>query len=386
MTGQPRTNRDDPSGVQVCVSGITTTCTKELRLTLPISLINTSTYRTSPTGIPRINWNDKNTSKFGLVLNEGSELSECPRVDDSPLALPNRYPFADTLEVLNGDATMGVFSPSHQLFRDAMVDVSLETAFPSTSLLQQPLRGFGALALELRPELDEAGTHVVDNLAGEAIAVGCGGNRNDAKVNADKAGGFAWSWLGAIHRHGEIERTVPIQQVALTALAIQHGSLISPKADGHDDTTIKSQKRHPVQSLEGHDALVIGHGPARTERNTDGLVSLVGFRDLGNSPDCHLGRQAEAGTNFAIDELLERVLAGSMLAECYQSYPIAGSIEGFQRPQECGVLLGRRTKLDDNNLFHEESIAQLSTLVNREEPAFPPRSEETGLPSRDRQR
>ncbi len=148
MTGLPRPNRNDPSGVQVGISGITTTCTKEFGLSTATRFINATTYRTGSTGVTWINGNHENTRESRLILNEGSQLSERPGMDDSPLAFSNRNPFTDALEVFQCNTAMSVFGLSHQSLGYAMVGISLEASLPAASPFEFALGRLGALTLE----------------------------------------------------------------------------------------------------------------------------------------------------------------------------------------------------------------------------------------------
>jgi hypothetical protein len=82
-----------------------------------------------------------------LVRDKGSQLMERPTVLDAPLRLFNRDRIANPLEILQSSGAMSALGFRDQRFGDAMVDISREPVFRSTSLLEEPLRRLGALLL-----------------------------------------------------------------------------------------------------------------------------------------------------------------------------------------------------------------------------------------------
>src|SRR5690348_18229893 len=70
---------------------------------------------------------------------------------------------------LYSNPALGAFRRAAYGFTDAMVHVSTKAPFPPAALLEQPLRRFGALFLELLPQAREAGTHLIDRRMPEML-------------------------------------------------------------------------------------------------------------------------------------------------------------------------------------------------------------------------
>ncbi|HMB08209.1 MAG TPA: hypothetical protein VKP69_31325, partial [Isosphaeraceae bacterium] len=95
---------------------------------------------------------DRYTGQSCLVGQEGKELMERPtRELIASVATPGRNPFADALQVFQGNPASGAFGGLDDRFRDAMVFVPAEPGlFPGDSL-QLFLRPFGVPPLESFP-------------------------------------------------------------------------------------------------------------------------------------------------------------------------------------------------------------------------------------------
>ena len=65
-------------------------------------------------GILGIDQLNQNTSNFGFITDKLPKLAKSPRVVAAPLAMLNRDPVSDTLEVFKSNQAMGVFSLRHQ--------------------------------------------------------------------------------------------------------------------------------------------------------------------------------------------------------------------------------------------------------------------------------
>lgn len=117
---------------------------KESILTRTIRTVNVTTNRTGLRRVARIDRDKRNAGKFGLVLQERSQLVERPAVQIVTLRATEPYPVADTLEVFNGNSTSGAFRSFDNLFADLVVHIGCEPAFLAGQLAQ-PTRGAARL-------------------------------------------------------------------------------------------------------------------------------------------------------------------------------------------------------------------------------------------------
>ncbi|MDK2890786.1 MAG: hypothetical protein PWR21_1418 [Methanoculleus sp.] len=76
-----------------------------------------------------------NPGSPGLVLDEGSELVKRPLVVSLALALRNRGPQKDTLEVFESNPPLRAFCNANDSFADDVVGIGLEPAFSAGDLL-----------------------------------------------------------------------------------------------------------------------------------------------------------------------------------------------------------------------------------------------------------
>lgn len=115
---------------------------------MPIPLGDVVATRTGATSVPRVNEGYGDSREPCLVLDEGPELIEAPRVVDATLAATiNRCPAPYPLQVFKGDPAAGVLGLRDQALRDNMIHVSSESRFLSSPLPEQTLRGLGVLGL-----------------------------------------------------------------------------------------------------------------------------------------------------------------------------------------------------------------------------------------------
>ena len=69
-----------------------------------------------PTGIARVDCDQRYASESGLVRDEQKQLRERPGMQNGTLLLPGLDPIADSLEVFNGYSALGAFSFGNDLF------------------------------------------------------------------------------------------------------------------------------------------------------------------------------------------------------------------------------------------------------------------------------
>ncbi len=88
----------------------------------------------------------------GLVIDEGSELVECPFVTSLALELLNRAPQKDAFEVFQGNPPLRAFCRANDSLADDAVGIGLKPAFSPGDLSQFPPGQLCSGLLENRPE------------------------------------------------------------------------------------------------------------------------------------------------------------------------------------------------------------------------------------------
>jgi hypothetical protein len=97
-----------------------------------------------------------------------------------------------------------------------------------------------------------------------------------------------------------------------------------------------------------------------------------------NRADRHLCRQAKLRSDVVVHQLLQLDLVRHVVRVRHARNDVAGTVERFQRAQQCGVLLRRGDQLDEQRLFHTSSLLAWSRMVNG---TVPPSSGGAVLPT-----
>ena len=324
----------------------------------PVGLGDMPAGGTGARSVSGIDKNHQDTGKSRLVLDEGAKLMERPGMMDATLSLANRYPVADTLEILKSDTAPGAFGLRDQSLANRMVDVRGETGFLVTALLQESFGGLGAFGLQPLPEFCMTLPQAVDLTAGIAVAIGVGSDIDNAEVNAEPVLGIIGGRFRHVHHHGKVKCAITVDEIGLTANAFQASGLISAENDGDDLAALERQDGHPVKSLPGQDTLVVDDGTVRPESGLFGFIPLVCFGDLADGPDGQLGREIEPLPDVVVNNLLQSNFIGRAFPEGDFSDSIAGNIEPLHRLQESDELFGIRFKFENQCQVHKKSITR----------------------------
>lgn len=115
-----------------------------------VPLIDVVAYRT---GLGRVRTGHeykRYSCKSGFVLDETTQLPECPGRMSATLCLSNRCPGSDTVEVFDGNHSASVFCFSHNLPGNNMILMPVEPALPSGKGLEVSFSTPGSCTLELQ--------------------------------------------------------------------------------------------------------------------------------------------------------------------------------------------------------------------------------------------
>ena len=144
------------SNIDSCyVVGVAREATLNTSERIPVRSISSlviSTYRTDMRSPSWINEYYRHSRKSSFVLDETSQLPECPRMVAASLSPSNRCTGSDAFEVFEGNSITSVFCFSHNLLGNYMVNVTMESAFPSRKLFEMPLSRFSPRTLEVGTE------------------------------------------------------------------------------------------------------------------------------------------------------------------------------------------------------------------------------------------
>src|SRR5579863_315017 len=147
-----------------------------------------------------------------LVFDELAQLPKRPGMQDSALALPNRYPLADALEIFQSDTPFGALRRRNQSFADAVVGIRGKPPFTPTAFLQQTLRRLGVLLLQLGAQATEPRAHIGDVVALHHLAIRGSGDVLNAQIHTNELTGLCGVWLRDINRDQQIEGATAVYQ------------------------------------------------------------------------------------------------------------------------------------------------------------------------------
>jgi len=152
---------DVACAVPVGIDREATLLTAELGLRLPVPLFRVTALIASPGGIPRVNPDQWNAGQRGLVGEERPKLREGPAMQLRPFPLSGPCPRPNAFEVFDGYRPICALRGLDYAFGNYVVLVGGESSFLQAPLLQEPLGGLGALALELPPQGEVAMANLV---------------------------------------------------------------------------------------------------------------------------------------------------------------------------------------------------------------------------------
>lgn len=288
-----------------------------------------------------------------------------PRMLDATLSLANRDPFADALEIFEGDAATGVFGLRNQLFGYDVVHVAGKPGFFSAALLQEPLDGLGAFCLKSCSQFSVAFPQAIRFASRIGVPVRVGGDVDDAQVDTQEIGSDTGRRIFDVAGLVQIEGTIVINQVGLSLPGLEQHHLPLTGKEGNALSASDCPDRDGlVRQAPGQDALVIGNGTQRFESTPSSTIELVGISHLGEHPHNNLRRESEPFAQLVVEcsmqvELAERLVLPSVIA-----YVIGSGVGRFQRTLESVRLLRRRVEFYLGDQFHGHSVPQNSTLEN----------------------
>lgn len=166
------------------VRSMTARNTGEGALIGAISFVDTATDGTFPTGIARVNRAHRNACPPRLVNDKALELEERPVSMSCSLPTPYSCPRPNPCEFFQGNRPLRVMRLLHDVLRNRVVDVLLETGLLALDLAQLTARRLRALALQVAPPMGIDATIALNRLTTVCLAIRVRGKVDNAKINA----------------------------------------------------------------------------------------------------------------------------------------------------------------------------------------------------------
>ena len=347
--------------VFVRVGRVTTPTATKVIAGLAILFVGVATFAASLGREVRVNFNDRDSRHFGFVGNESSKLRETPTVLRGTLSFSSLYPAANTSEFFNGNRTTGAFSERDNLFGNDMVGIPDEPEFTATPLLQKPLGGFSADALQFAAQGEIPVPNLVQGVPAEFIAVTVGGDNNNAKVDSENVGGLLFHCIWQNNGHGQEEFAVPAQHqvgllnqstsenLALVFAADERDALAFP--DRPDGRLLFVEKDFQTPNIERHAAV-------RPELPLRLFVNLVGVSNLREDEAGSLCAHIKDGPDIVVVPGLESELCQHFTCEPLLRHPVRRLVASLQGRTQDHRLFGRRPQFQLDCNRHLFSIIE----------------------------
>ena len=344
---------DIHGSVDIGVRFVTARATPKLVLALTVLFGAVSASSTSAAGIAGIDSHQHNASQLGFVFEEQTQLRERPGVQNRSLLLPGLNPFADTVEIFNGDTATGAFSFGNNLLGNAVINVGGESLLFTTQFLESALGGAGLLLLEPSPQPSMPMADRFDFASAMPLAIRGRGNVGDSKVYPKE---FRWDnrrSVRQVHRAVQIELALPVDQIDLALDPVEPLLLILTVDQGNDQATFRQcPQADLIESLEAQNAFVIGDGPGRLEYRTLLLVPCKALDRFPDSADGHLCRQLVSGSDFGVRQFMDRGLAVELGLKREAGSERSRFVNPLHRGKQTLTLFGVRHKLQLERQFH----------------------------------
>src|SRR5215467_11306459 len=256
-------------------------------------------FRTSPARVSRVYRLHFHSSQRSLVFYIASQLRKCPLTHAISLLLPEPGPVSDAFEVFDGYPSTGVCSFGNDLLCNRVVGIRFKAplstgeGFQFTFGVQRP---FSAALLPCHFSLKRSFhfsimlSRLFDIISLMRLAVTINGEIDDAEIHSDEIGRGRRRDVRNLNGHKQKPLAVlTLYQIALAMFSIESFGLVIAHDDRNDCPAFESKQGNTVNSLEGHQALVIRDAGVFPEARAYGFVAAVGFADLGDATDGHLG-------------------------------------------------------------------------------------------------
>lgn len=257
-----------------------------------IPLVNPSPVGTRPRRVARIHQSDRHRGPLCLVLKTLPQWVECPTVLAAPPRLLNRDPVANARQIFEGNPAPGALGFRHQLFRNPVVFILRKAVCRASPLLEEPLSRLDTLLLQPLTDLGRPFAQAMDWTARVGLAVGVGGEMDQAEIHAQPVVRLQERRFGDLHHDGHVALPVAVDPAGLTADALPPRPMVPLHDDRHDWAPVPGQDRHLVHPLPRKDAGIVHDGPGRADRRLELRIPFVGFGDFSDRAPRSLRRQA----------------------------------------------------------------------------------------------
>ena len=317
----------------VSSTSIAASLTSEIVSGRSIGLSHIAARWTSSRSIPRINKDQRNTRDLCLVVHKHSKQSKIPSMQAATLRHSNRNSVSNALKIFKGDRSQSVFGFRNKLFGNAMVNVFGEPGNLTRKFLKMAFSRFSTFALESGFQRITSIPSLVNLFPGMYFSIAIYSQILDTKINTENANRIIRRCFVNLNYHTKIKDPFNEDQIRLTSNSVHSDLLIISKSNGDNLPALESNQGNFLKSFPGENALIIDDSTIQSKLWFNGLVSLVGFANLGNGSDRKLGGKPEMFSNRIVNRLMDLNLVGTMQSKnclCYVITRLVKPLHGFK--------------------------------------------------------
>lgn len=323
--------------------------TRKAFLALAVSLVAVSALRAGTGTVARVNHENGHSCKTGLVLDEGSQLTEGPTGMFRSLPLPNSCPFANVGQVFQPNPASGAFGFGNDALADAVILMTAKTTFTRPKAFEDSLGGLGSFLLKVLAGLAETTANRFCLLTREGLPFAGSCYLNDAEIDADEICRGDGSSIRQVYSDkqeplavlAKYEVRLPLREAEAFLLVLSH-------EEGNDDAAGRNDgQADTIHTLEAVVlAVAVGDGGVLAKRRPFVLVALVRFTDLSDDTNGHIGRKVEPLAQFPVVPFLKFILTRRLIPVSKFGEPVGGGIEALDGHLESDGLCFIRKKLE----------------------------------------
>src|SRR5262249_44016854 len=178
------------------------------------------------------------------------------------------------------------------------------------------------------------------------LAVAINGQINNAEINSDEIGRSYRLAIRNLNTHKQKPLAVlALYQIALAMFSVESLGLVFAHDKWNDGPAFEGQQGNTVSPFERHQPLVVRDAGVFPEARANGFVSAIGFADLSDTADGHLGGDSEVITQLTVVELLKFDLVSGLETESFACEPVGGIVESPHRGGKLFDLVPIRQQL-----------------------------------------
>ena len=348
---------DVSGGINVSVRDVTTVCAAKV---FAFSITEMFAHATGLARIVRVNHNQWDTGKMGLVFKKRTKLAERPRVMFPSLSFSDRRSVSNSSQVLNCNALLFDFGLTYNVLCYRVIGDSGMSVFFTGEPFQELFSSFRAFALNGSTHLELFVSNSVQIIRTKVRSIGKRGYVRDPKINTNKLFNVGNFFFGNLNSLKQVKLTFSGNKISFP---LDIGNVLGIVADKwHLQSATHRPDRNRIFFIRKN-AIIIGDCTQRFKVAFTFLVKFIGIGNLGDAPDKHLGRQSRASFEAMVHKAMK-----FKLIECLFTprnirnfiTDLVASLDSFQ--ERCSLFICRQ-ELYLQRKFHALNIFQVFEKV-----------------------